>query len=119
QLLREPQDGVRLRHPAAADLIDDEPHLARRLADGPLNRPGFHHSVFGALAASASAASRSAAEPFALWPRNSRVAANSPSLWPTMFSVMYTGMNLFPSTLPQGEVGGRPPEVLPSPPPSG
>src|SRR5207249_8065652 len=25
----------------------------------------------------------------------------------------------FPSTLPQGEVGGRPPEVLPSPPPSG
>src|SRR3989454_11264747 len=25
----------------------------------------------------------------------------------------------FPSTLPQGFVGGRPPEVLPSPPPSG
>src|SRR3989454_9622379 len=25
----------------------------------------------------------------------------------------------FPSTLPQGEVGGRPPEVFPSPPPSG
>src|SRR4051794_41856849 len=24
-----------------------------------------------------------------------------------------------PSTLPQGDVGGRPPEVLPSPPPSG
>src|SRR5213592_3883821 len=199
QLLREAQDGVRLRHPAAADLVDDEPHLARRLADGPLNRPGLHHSALGAWAASASAASRSAAEPFALWPRNNRVAANSPSLWPTMFSVMYTGMNLFPlctakvcptksgvivlrrdqvlktffsffsfrawiftrsdgstygpfltlrpiycvafprlrprtmslvdgfflcrvffpSTLPQGEVGGRPPDVFPSPPPSG
>ena len=49
-----------------------------------------------AAAASAAAASRSCAEPLALWPRNSRVAANSPSLWPTMFSVMYTGMNLLP-----------------------
>ncbi len=29
-------------------------------------------------------------------PRNRRVGANSPSLWPTMFSVTYTGMNLFP-----------------------
>ena len=31
-----------------------------------------------------------------LWPRNSRVGANSPSLWPTMFSVTYTGTNLLP-----------------------
>src|SRR5690606_24341414 len=30
------------------------------------------------------------------WPLKTRVGANSPSLWPTMFSVMYTGMNLFP-----------------------
>src|SRR5690242_15477760 len=30
------------------------------------------------------------------WPRKSRVGANSPNLWPTMFSVTYTGMNLFP-----------------------
>src|SRR5262249_29775716 len=29
-------------------------------------------------------------------PRNSRVGENSPSLCPTMFSVTYTGMNLFP-----------------------
>src|SRR5690242_6265771 len=29
----------------------------------------------------------SAALPAAVWPRNSRVGANSPSLWPTMFSV--------------------------------
>jgi hypothetical protein len=29
-------------------------------------------------------------------PRKSRVGANSPSLCPTMFSVTYTGMNLFP-----------------------
>src|SRR2546422_7043266 len=50
----------------------------------------------GASAAAAASASRSCAEPLALWPRNNRVAANSPSLWPTMFSVMYTGMNLFP-----------------------
>src|SRR5437763_3739621 len=50
----------------------------------------------GASAAAAAASSRSCAEPLAEWPRNSRVAANSPSLWPTMFSVMYTGMNLFP-----------------------
>src|SRR3954470_11020766 len=38
----------------------------------------------------------SAALPAAVWPRKSRVGANSPSLWPTMFSVTYTGMNLFP-----------------------
>src|SRR2546429_839550 len=50
----------------------------------------------GASAAAAASASRSCAEPLALWPRNNRVAANSPSLCPTMFSVMYTGMNLFP-----------------------
>src|SRR5436309_7498216 len=50
----------------------------------------------GASAAAAAASSRSCAEPLAEWPRNSRVAANSPSLCPTMFSVMYTGMNLFP-----------------------
>ena len=31
-----------------------------------------------------------------VWPRNSRVGANSPSLCPTMFSVTYTGMNLLP-----------------------
>src|SRR6478672_8039419 len=31
-----------------------------------------------------------------VWPRNRRVGANSPSLWPTMFSVAYTGMNLYP-----------------------
>src|SRR5690606_27759283 len=30
------------------------------------------------------------------WPRKVRVGANSPNLWPTMFSVTYTGMNLFP-----------------------
>ena len=29
-------------------------------------------------------------------PRNSRVGANSPSLWPTMFSLTYTGTNMFP-----------------------
>src|SRR5437773_6831201 len=50
----------------------------------------------GASAAPAAASSRSCAEPLAEWPRNSRVAANSPSLCPTIFSVMYTGMNLFP-----------------------
>src|SRR5213082_3925414 len=152
----------------------------------------------GASAAAAAASSRSCAEPLAEWPRNSRVAANSPSLWPTMFSVMYgdelvpvvhrervahevgrdrgaprpglehlllvlvvQGLDLhherrlhvrpllhaashycvafprlrprtmslvdgfflcrvfFPSTLPHGFVGGRPPDVLPSPPPNG
>ena len=30
------------------------------------------------------------------WPRNVRVKANSPNLCPTMFSVIYTGINLIP-----------------------
>src|SRR6266581_1362289 len=29
-------------------------------------------------------------------PLNWRVKLNSPSLWPTMFSVMYTGINILP-----------------------
>src|SRR6516162_7518641 len=33
---------------------------------------------------------------FTEWPLKVRVKLNSPSLWPTMFSVMYTGMNLRP-----------------------
>src|SRR5690606_31340654 len=33
---------------------------------------------------------------FPPWPLKVRVGANSPSLCPTMFSVRYTGMNLFP-----------------------
>src|SRR5436309_8757933 len=55
-----------------------------------------YDALGGASAAAAAASSRSCAEPLAEWPRNSRVAANSPSLCPTMFSVMYTGMNFFP-----------------------
>src|SRR5581483_6933583 len=47
-------------------------------------------------ASAAAAASRSWAEPLAECPRNSRVAANSPKRCPTMFSVIETGMNLFP-----------------------
>ena len=47
-------------------------------------RARIAHAFGGGAAASAS---RSAAEPLALCPRNSRVAANSPSLCPTMFSV--------------------------------
>src|SRR5207245_9205146 len=39
---------------------------------------------------------RRSSDLLAEWLRNRRVAANSPSLCPTMFSVMYTGMNLFP-----------------------
>jgi len=38
QLLREPQDGVRLRHRLPPDLVDHEAHLPRRLAHGPLDR---------------------------------------------------------------------------------
>src|SRR5437773_302949 len=95
ELLRVPQDGIGLRHRPAANQVHDEPHLARRLAHGPLDRSGFHQAGFCSAAAAASA-SRSWAEPLAEWLRNRRVAANSPSLCPTMFSVMYTGMNLFP-----------------------
>src|SRR5690606_26195302 len=72
--------------------------------------PGFHGSLpFFPLRGRAPSASRPPTFSVVLyfarerlsaslppWPRKSRVGANSPSLWPTMFSVMYTGMNLFP-----------------------
>ena len=87
QLLVELEDGVGLVHILAADEIDDEPHLPGRLAHQPLNRMSAHgYSGFAFLSATS----------LPLCPRNSRVGANSPSLWPTMFSVTYTGTNLFP-----------------------
>src|SRR5829696_7234323 len=87
ELLVELQDRVRLVHVLAANEIDDEPHLSGRLAHQPLNRMTAHgYSGFAFLSATI----------LPLWPRKSRVGANSPSLWPTMFSVTYTGTNLFP-----------------------
>src|SRR5207249_10155216 len=34
---------------ATADLVDDEPHLTRRLADGSLNRPSLHRLLLRRL----------------------------------------------------------------------
>src|SRR6476659_2639425 len=87
ELLVELEDRVRLVHVLAANEIDHEPHLPGRLAHQPLNRMAAHgYSGFAFLSATI----------LPLCPRNSRVGANSPSLWPTMFSVTYTGTNLFP-----------------------
>src|SRR6476469_4080007 len=36
-----------------------------------------------------------------------------------LFECFFRWRVFLPSTLPQGDVGGRPPELLPSPPPSG
>src|SRR5258705_300936 len=102
-------------HIRAGDLIDDEPHLVRRLTGRALN--GARHTLLlGGVtrrANSRSLAHLTAAWPLAgvevevgvdpdvgtppaflsvglaapVWPRNRRVGANSPSLCPTMFSV--------------------------------
>src|SRR5690606_6436024 len=81
------QDGEGLIHVLPADEVHHQPHLPRRLPRVALDRSGFHgHSALAFLSATS----------LPLWPRNSRVGANSPSLWPTMFSVTYTGTNLFP-----------------------
>src|SRR3989441_812702 len=61
----------------------------------------------GASAAAAASASRSCAEPLALWPRNNRVAANSPSLCPTMFSVMHNGNKFIPVYITENMVGHK------------
>src|SRR6476620_4632021 len=87
ELLVELEDRVRLVHVLAANEVDHEPHLPWRLAHQPLNRMAAHgYSGLAFLSATI----------LPLWPRNSRVGANSPSLCPTMFSVTYTGTNLFP-----------------------
>src|SRR5690349_19994782 len=87
ELLVELEDRIRLVHVLAANAIDHEPHLPGRLAHQPLNRMAAHgYSGLAFLSATI----------LPLCPRNNRVGANSPSLWPTMFSVTYTGTNLFP-----------------------
>src|SRR6476659_7056930 len=87
ELLVELEDRVRLVHVLPANEVDHEPHLQGRLAHQPLNRVSAHgYSGLAFLSATI----------LPLCPRNSRVGANSPSLWPTMFSVTYTGTNLFP-----------------------
>ncbi len=65
------QDGVRLVHILAPDEVDDEPHFPGRLAHQPLNRMAAHdYSGLAFLSATI----------LPLWPRKSRVGANSPSL---------------------------------------
>src|SRR5687768_632918 len=86
RLVRVLEHGVGVLHLAAADQIDDQPHLARRDANVTADCARFHQTSFTFFSA--------AIRP--LWPRKIRVGENSPSLWPTMFSVTYTGMNLFP-----------------------
>src|SRR6185503_15876747 len=87
ELLVELEDRVGLVHVLAANEVDHEPHLPGRLAHQPLNRMAAHgYSGLAFLSATI----------LPLCPRNSRVGANSPSLCPTMFSVTYTGTNLFP-----------------------
>src|SRR5207248_5368102 len=78
---------------AAADVLDDEPRLARRAPD-PL-RLGAHLACLlrrGHQRSRFTCAWRSPA-----WPRNVRVGANSPSLCPTICSEMKTGTCLRPS----------------------
>ena len=84
--LGEREDRPRLGDAAAADLVDDEPRLARRDVD--VLRDGLH---LGALTASPASSSR---------PRgrgSGASGANSPSLWPTICSEMKTGTCLLPS----------------------
>src|SRR5690606_1437992 len=89
-LAREAQRRQRVRHIGAANLIQHEPGLLGRRADVLRRglRPGHYEPPLPATCAAFSA--------LVVCPLNSRVGANSPSLCPTMFSVMYTGMNLRP-----------------------
>src|SRR5712691_8464212 len=91
--LGEGEDRPRLGYRAAADVLRDEPRLARRDAH-PLrlgahflllrSRDGRHYFFTSAFRSPE-------------WPRNVRVGANSPSLWPTICSVTNTGTCLRPS----------------------
>src|SRR5687767_1883923 len=91
--IREGEDGASLRNGAAADVLGDEPRLARRhphpLGLGPYAGRWLHHRH---QVARFTWAWRSPE-----WPRNVRVGANSPSLWPTICSVTKTGTCLRPS----------------------
>src|SRR5687768_10587861 len=118
-LLREPEQRQRLVDVLPPDLVDHQSHLVRRLSGRTLDRACFSHDQRPPLPPGAPAPAAAPAPPppppappppagappptdaflstiLPLCPRNSRVGANSPSLCPTMFSVMYTGMNLFP-----------------------
>jgi len=67
------------------------PRFLAAMAYLPPRGPGAGAAAAGAGVVGVPAAGvgvfLSAALPAAVWPRNSRVGANSPSLWPTMFSV--------------------------------
>ena len=92
RLLGEAQDGEGFARLLAADEVHDQ---ARLLGRGPHVfgfRLDLQHVPYPlAGGAPAVLATFSTLDE---WPLNCRVGENSPSLWPTMFSVMYTGMNL-------------------------
>src|SRR5205814_1535850 len=80
-------------HGAAADVLHDQPGLARRDADPLRDRAHLGTGVFrDRHYLRFTWVCRSPA-----WPRKVRVGANSPSLWPTICSVMNTGTCLRPS----------------------
>ena len=90
-LYPEPEQIQSLVHVLAANGVSHQPRLARGRLQIPQYRFRFHNIL--SLSAYFLAA-LSVLVP--LWPRKLRVGANSPKRWPTIFSVTYTGRNLFP-----------------------
>src|SRR5438876_7526208 len=72
------EDRQRFAGRLAPHHVEHQPNLLRRHTNAALNGAEFYTGHQRAPVAFS---------PRAVWPRNRRVSANSPSLWPTMFSV--------------------------------
>src|SRR4051794_13697311 len=86
----EGENGPRLRHGAAADVVRDQASLSGRYPHPA--RDGAHLLPLGGRHQRFTSVLRSPE-----WARKVRVGANSPSLWPTICSVTKTGTCLRPS----------------------